>query len=107
LNLLDDHDIFNTDTKFAVLVIAGFVGDSHTGFQGDVIVVDAGADTMRAFVDAKEGAHTVTGTMSEVKTSLPEGSTRKDVQDITYIMIGTNLVKYMLRTCSSSLCMYQ
>jgi len=88
LNLADQHDVLNTHSKLAVLVVTRLVGQGHTRDKGNVVVSNAGTASMGSLVHVQEGADTVTGSVTEVETVGPESTTSKDIQKVSRSSIG-------------------
>ncbi len=72
LDLLDDNDVLDTNTKVAILVVAGLVRDDVTGLEGKLAVGRPGANAHRALVDVQERTDTVAGAVAEVETGVLE-----------------------------------
>lgn len=88
IGLADQHDVLNTDTELAILVVTGLVGQGHTRDERNVIVGDAGTASVGSFVDVQEGTDTVTSSVTEVKTIGPESATSQDIQKVSRSTVG-------------------
>lgn len=83
IGLADQHDVLDTDTELAVLVVAGLVGQGHARNKRNVVVGNAGAASVGAFVDVQESTDTVTGSVTEVETIGPESTASQDIQQVS------------------------
>ena len=72
LHLAGHDDVLDADAKGAVLVVARLVGQDVAGREGDLAVLDAGADPDGALVDVEVGADAVAGPVAVVEPFLPE-----------------------------------
>lgn len=79
----NQHDVLNTDTELAVLVVTGFVGQGHAGNKRNVVVGNTGAASVRPFVDVQESTDTVASSVTEVETIGPESTTSQDIQKVS------------------------
>lgn len=80
LDLLGHDDVLDADAKVAVLVVSRLVGQDVAGREGDLGVLDAGADADGALVDVEVGAHAVARAMPVVEAVLPEELARERVE---------------------------
>lgn len=72
LHLPRHDDVLDADAKVAVLVVPGLVGQHVARLQGDLAVLDAGADADGALVDVEVRAHAVARTVAVVEPFSPE-----------------------------------
>mmetsp|Transcript_30765 Transcript_30765/g.100137 ORF Transcript_30765/g.100137 Transcript_30765/m.100137 type:complete len:841 (-) Transcript_30765:117-2639(-) len=87
LFLAHHEQVLNPDSKGAGFVVAGFVGDNHTGEQrGDV--VEAHGDGLRALVDVERGADAVPRPVAVVESRAPERLPREAVDDESGSSLG-------------------
>ena len=77
---LDHEDILNANAKGAVLIVSGFVSDSHEGTQGSVIATRTEADAMGPFMDIQKVTDAMTRPVSIVQAYLPEGKTSNGIK---------------------------
>jgi hypothetical protein len=84
--MIDNHDnIFNTNSIFAILVVARLIRDAHANFPLDVI---SPAYTDRSLMATVETTYTMTSTMLVLKTHFPKMLSGQDV----HIFTGNALV---------------
>lgn len=88
IGLTDQHDVLNTDTKLAILVVARLVSQGHSGDKRDVVIGDARTTSVGTFVDVQEGTNTVTSSVTEVKTVGPKSATGQDIQKVSRGTVG-------------------
>lgn len=88
IGLADQHDVLNTDTKLAILVVTGLVGQGHSGDKRDVVVGDASTASVGTLMDVQEGTNTVTSSVTEVKTIGPKSATSQDIQKVSRGTVG-------------------
>lgn len=83
IGLADQHDVLDTDTELAVLVVAGLVGQGHAGNKRNVVVGNAGAASVGALMDVQESTDTVASSVTEVETIGPESTASQDIQKVS------------------------
>lgn len=77
LVLLNHHHVFNSDSEFAVLVVAWLIRDAHAFLE---LHVGPSGDADRTLMDAEKTSDTVTGSVLVIQASLEESLSCKDVK---------------------------
>jgi hypothetical protein len=83
VGLANQHNVLDTDSKLAILVVTGLVSQGHTRNERDIVVRNAGTASVRALVDVQEGTNSVASTVTEVKTIRPKSTTSQDIQKVS------------------------